>query len=187
MSGIYLLALIAIWLFVGWIIYRLWRRWKPTALNRKILYIALGALLFSVWFGGPYWEVAGKKVYWDAQVRELCNKDGGVQIYETVELPADQFNRYVSRNWVLPDKSQATSSDDYFYEREVFYFHKDDPQVTRRLTRIIRRSDGKVLGESIRYGRGGGDLPGFWHGSNYTCPNSVSGFESSIFVKSDNK
>ena len=187
MSGLWLLALIAIWAFAGWIIFRVWRRWKPTALKQKVAHIAVGVLLFSVWFGGAFWEVAGKKMYWDAKVRELCAQDGGIRVYETVELPAEMFDRYAKRNWILPDKSQAKSSDEYYYEDEVIYYRKDDPQVTRKHTRIIRRSDGQVLGEYIRYGRGGGDLPGPWHGSSFSCSDITRppSFEKSIFMKGD--
>lgn len=185
MSGFYLLALIAIWLFVGWLIYRLWRRWKPVGLTWKAIHLVIGILLFSVWFGGAFWEVAGKKMYWDAKVGALCAKDGGVKVYEMVELPAEMID------WAgrikIPDKSKAKPSDEYYKEREVFYYHRDDPQVTRKQTRIVRRSDGKVLGEYIRYGRGGGDLPGLWHGSSFSCTD-ITGFpkfESLIFVKGD--
>lgn len=187
MSGFYLLALIAIWLLVGWGIYRVWRRWRPPDLGRKILHITIGVLLFSLWFGGAFWEVAGKKMYWDAKVRELCAKDGGVKVYETVELPAEKFDQYARRSWILPDKSQATPSNEFFYERDVFFYARADPQVTRRQTRIIRQSDGRVLGEYIHYGRGGGDLPGPWHGSSFMCPDPRKiQFETSVFVKERN-
>jgi len=184
MSGFYLLALIAIWLFAGWIIYRIWRRWKPTEQTRKILHITIGVVLFLLWFGGAFWEVAGKKMYWDAKVRELCAKDGGVKVYETVELAPELLDK-VGRIWI-PYKSEAKPSDPYYYDVEKRYYHEDDPQVTRRQTRIIRRSDGKVLGEYISYSRSGGDLPGPWFGSSYSCPDPTTvKFETIIFVKGD--
>ncbi|MDH4321350.1 MAG: hypothetical protein OEV73_07600 [Desulfobulbaceae bacterium] len=182
MSGLYLIALIAIWLFAGRMIYRVWRYWKPADLTRKILHIMIGAVLFSLWFGGAFWEVAGKKMFYDAQVRELCAKDGGVKVYETVKLTPELLDQ-AGRIWI-PYESEAKLSDRYYYDVENRYYHEKDPQVTRRQTRIIRRSDGKALGEYIRYGRGGGDLPGFWHGSNFSCPDPRKiQFESLIFVK----
>ncbi|SDE53674.1 hypothetical protein [Desulfuromonas thiophila] len=185
MSGLYLLALIGVWLLVGWVIYRSWRRWQPQEAKRKVFHLVAGLLLFSLWFGGAFWEVAGKKMYWDAQVRKLCAIDGGVKVYETVKLTPEIYEYYAGRNWVLPDKSDAKSSDEYFYEDDIIYYHRKDPQVTRSLTRVIRRSDGKVLGEYIRYGRGGGDLPGPWHGSSFSCSDITRSpsFEKSIFTK----
>lgn len=188
MSGIYLLALIAIWLFAGRIIYRIWRRWKPAELTRKIPHVAIGILLFSIWFGGAFWEVAGKKIYWDAKVRKLCDKDGGVKVHEKVSLPEEKYNQYALRNWILPNESHAKPSDEYYVETEKYYYRQNAPQVARTQHRLVRRTDGKVLGELIRYSRGGGDLPGPWHGSSFMCPDlTTTKFESSIFNKGDNR
>ena len=184
MIGFYLLALIAIWLLVGWGIYRVWRRWQPSETKQKILRISIGVLLFAIWFGGAFWEVAGKKMYWDAKVLELCAKDGGVKVYETVELTPNLLD------WAgrisIPSKSKATAEDYYFYEMEDQYLRKKNPKIIRTRTVIIRRSDNKILGESIRYGRGGGDLPGPWEASNYNCPTISKdniGIENQIFIK----
>ncbi|SDE53509.1 hypothetical protein [Desulfuromonas thiophila] len=183
MSGFYLLVLIGLWVFVGWVIYRLWRRWQPADLRRKILHVTIGLLLFSIWFGGAFWEVAGKKMYWDAQVRKLCAIDGGVKVYETVELTPDLLD-WAGRIFI-PSKDKATAADLYFYEKERQYLRRKNPTLIRTHTVIIRRSDNKVLGELIRYGRGGGDLPGPWHPSSFSCPDPVKGsnFENSIFLK----
>lgn len=185
MSVLYLLAYAAIWFLVGWLFFYFWRRWKPIGRKRKMAQILIGFLLFSIWFGGAFWEVAGKKMYWDAKVRELCAKDGGIKVFKKVELPADVYKQYARRNWILPDKSEVNQTDEYYVEWNFFYYHKGNPQVSRSETRIIRRSDGKVLGKYISYGRGGGDLPGPWHGSSFTCPNPVKlpNFETSIFQK----
>lgn len=110
----------------------------------------------------------------DAQVRELCAKDGGIKVYETVTLVAEKYDAYARTNWILPDKSQAKPSDDYFTVTDTNYYRTGNPEMSRRQYQIIRRSDGKVLGESISYGRGGGDLPGPWHDSSYHCPTGKS-------------
>jgi len=183
MSGLYLIAVFAIWLFVGRIVYRLWCYWKPVDLTRKIVHVTFGGILLLVWFGGAFWEVAGKKIYWDAKVRELCAKDGGVKVYETVTLPAEKFDKYGKVH--IPSKSFSKPEDEYYVLREELYYRKGDPQVTRDQARIIRRRDGKVLGEEISYGRRGGDLPGFWHDSSFRCPKSTI-FESAIFLKGAN-
>jgi hypothetical protein len=33
------------------------------------------------------------KAYWDHKVRELCEKDGGVTVYEAIELSPEEFKR----------------------------------------------------------------------------------------------
>ncbi len=188
MSGLYLLTLLAIWLFIGWKIWRAWFRFKPGGLKWKSLHLAIGVILFSLWFGGPFWQFAGKKMYWDAKVREWCEKGGGVKVYETVVLPAEKYDEYAKRNWILPNKADAKLSDEYFAIRNTFYYHRKDPQVTREYSQIVRRSDEKVLGEYTSFWRGGGDLPGFWHSSSFSCydiTKKPSNFATSIFKRGD--
>lgn len=183
MSGFYLLALIAIWLFVGWVICRLWRRWEPQSMSRKILYIVVGVLLISIWFGGAFWQVAGKKMYWDAKVRELCALDGGLKIYETVELPAEMFDKF--EVVYVPKKIKSNSKDEYYYEWDVIYYRRGNPEVWRNYFKIIRKKDMSLLGEGISYGRRGGDFPGPWHASSYGCPadGDISLLKKRVFTK----
>jgi len=184
MSGLYLLALIAIWIFVGWVIYRFLRRWQPTDLALKIIHIVIGIMLFSVWFGGAFWEVAGKKMYWDAKVRELCTIDGGVKVYETVALPAEIFNRWGQPNFYGPDKDEDLLSR-FLLKQETKYLRNEtkSPEILRHHFRVFRRSDGKLLGEQITYARRGGDLPGPWHVSSFSCPNiKEKGLLEVIFI-----
>lgn len=124
----------------------------------------------------------------DAEVKRLCAIDGGVKVYETVRLPAERFDKW--GNVGIRNKQNAKPSDEYYFESEDFYYQKGNPRLLRNRTWIIRRSDGKVLGESIRYGRGGGDLPGPWHESSFDCPpiaDAEGKLESSIFLKRTEK
>jgi hypothetical protein len=190
MSGIYLLLLIAIWLLVGWIIYRVWRRWKPIDLKRKVVHIAIGALLFSFWFGGAFWEVLGKKEYYDAQVRELCAQDGGVSVYETVELPAERFTKWGQINFYHPTEGENALGPEYLVKDETRFLRAEteDPTLVRHHFQVFRRTDGKLLGERIAYGRGGGDLPGSWHPSSFSCPDPrEGGLLKVLFTKSNSK
>ena len=137
---------------------------------------------------GLLWLAVGEKWQADRQVRELCAKDGGVRVYETVILPAAKFDELKRRNFVLPDKSWAKPTDEYYVETDRHYYKRGHLNMSRTQHRIVRRSDGKVLGESVRYGRAGGDLPGPWHHSSFMCPDPVrqpSKFESEIFVRGD--
>ncbi len=170
MSGIYLLLLIAVWLFVGWIIFRVWRRWKPAETNQSFLHISIGVLLFSLWFGGAFWEVAGKKMYWDAKVRELCAQDGGIKVYETVKLPAENFNKWGQPNFYRPNQGENALGTGYVFRSEIKKYRKSDPSTSRRLYQVFRKENNKILGESVTYVRSGGDLPGPWHSSTYRCP-----------------
>ena len=125
----------------------------------------------------------------DAEVKRLCAIDGGIKVYETVKLPTEKYNKLLDkfgRLWIAR-KDQANPTDEYYSESETHYYRQGSPEMSRRLYRIVRRSDGKILGELVFYGRGGGDMPGPWHDSSFTCPayENVPNFESSIFVKGE--
>jgi hypothetical protein len=162
----------------------LWRRAKdrPTKIIAVLLIVPTFAWLAWTLYGG-------EKFLLDREVRELCAIDGGIRVYETVKLPAERFDQW--GNVGIQSKEYSKPSDEYYYEFESRYYKNGSPQVSRSEVRIIRRSDGNVLGESITYGRGGGDLPGPWHGSSYNCPPipspGESNLENSVFLKGNDK
>ena len=104
----------------------------------------------------------------DAEARRLCAHDGGVKVYEKVILPAKNFDKFGAAS--IPSKEKAKPEDDYYYERHVQYLQRGNPELLRSQHLLIRRKDGKVLGESVRYTRRGGDMPGPWHESSFSCP-----------------
>jgi hypothetical protein len=135
----------------------------------------------------PVLLVGCEKDRLDAQVKELCAKDGGIKVYETVRLPAEKFDKYgVVR---IPSKQDAKPEDEYYYERDTTYLRTGNPEMWRSHHRIIRASDRKVMGESVRYARRGGDIPGPWHESSFGCPDisTQPSLENSIFEKGEKK
>lgn len=122
----------------------------------------------------------------DAEVRRLCAIDGGINVYEKVILPTGEYTYYAKQNWILPKAGSLKADDKYFIELEESSSRQGSLVVTRSVTRVLRRNDNKVLGVSIRYGRGGGDIPGPWHPSSFMCPEiskDSPGLELSIFIK----
>ncbi|WP_459950299.1 hypothetical protein [Denitratisoma sp. agr-D3] len=123
----------------------------------------------------------------DAEVRRLCAMDGGVKVYEKVKLPPEKYNKLLDKfgRLKIPRKNEAKASDEYYDECEVHYYMKGNPELSRDKCWIVRRSDGKILGELVIYGRGGGDFSGPWHGSSFMCPEptQLPHFETAIFVK----
>jgi hypothetical protein len=125
----------------------------------------------------------------DDEVRRLCAIDGGVKVYETVTLPAERFDKY--GNVRIPLKRSAKPGDDYFYEGVTSVLKPGDPDgagtatVFRMSFKVYRAEDNKLLGEDVTYVRRGGDLPGPWHPSSFTCPSitKTSGVEKQIFLK----
>ena len=123
----------------------------------------------------------------DDEVRRLCAIDGGIRVYETVKLPAGLLDNYGGMR--IPSKALAKVSDEFYYELDIHYYLKGNPEMSRSRYRIVRRSDSKVLGESTRYGRGGGDLPSPMHDSSFTCPviGAKPSLEDSVFLRENVK
>jgi hypothetical protein len=160
----------------------LWRK-TDSFLARGLVMVGAMATL-----AGLLWLAEGEKWQADRQVRELCAKDGGVRVYETVRLPAEKFDEYGRPHFQIPSNAKMTSTDAYYYEEETTYLLAGNPSLYRFEFRIVRKSDGKVLGKSVFYSRGGGDLPGPWHESSLICPDPVkqrSDLRTAVFVKGD--
>ena len=112
----------------------------------------------------------------DEEVRRLCALDGGVKVYEQVALTKDLLDNDGRPR--IPHEKEAKATDPYFYRWRTEYIRKGNPEMRRDHFTVIRRSDGKILGESISYARRGGDLPGPWHPSSYRCPKDASVFNA---------
>jgi hypothetical protein len=109
-----------------------------------------------------------EKARLDQQVKELCAKDGGIRVYETVKLPPEKFDKYgVVR---IPSRRDAKPDDEYFYDWNILYYKKGNPEMWRSHFILYRANDRRILGEAIGYSRRGGDLPGPWHASSFGCP-----------------
>jgi hypothetical protein len=112
--------------------------------------------------------VTPQKILADAKVRELCEKNDGITVYETVKLPAERFTKRGSIR--IPAKSLAKPEDEYYYDASRVSIRKEYPEIWQSLIKIYRRADGKLLGEAVSYARRGGDIPGPWHPSSFRCP-----------------
>lgn len=106
----------------------------------------------------------------DAEVKRLCAIDGGIKVYENVILSADKFNEWGQVNFYKPNLGEGALGDEYLFKSETTYYKKGNPELWRSHYQVIRRVDGRVLGESIGYSRRGGDVSGPWHDSSYGCP-----------------
>lgn len=130
----------------------------------------------------------------DRQMEALCKKDGGIKVYETVTLPAGEFSNVgqpLARYWKLETPAEERLGPDYRYveKREILVGRHADPtkgegQLVRSYQSIYRRKDGRLLGESVRYDRGGGDFLTFgFQPSGNSCPRFTQGLDQAIFIK----
>lgn len=189
MLGLNYMAWLALFIWIGvpliaFLIARLiWKR-SGSGLKRALALVVGFAILSA-----PALVSNGVKAHYDRQVRELCANDGGVRVYETVQLTAEKFNQWGQPNFNIPvtPYTKLKDSDQYYLEWEITNIKFGNPKLEQSHFRLIRRSDNKLLGESVSYTRGGGDLPGPWHGSSFICPEPAKhqSHEPSIFIKGD--
>jgi len=143
----------------------MWRQAVTPFARGGLVGLCIAALL------GLLWLAAGEKWLADRRVRELCAKDGGVKVYETINLPTDRFDKYGQIR--IPDKRNATSDDEYYTEWITQIIKEGNPSIRRDHFLLFRKSDQKLLGEAVSYARLGGDMPGPWHGSSLRCPDQA--------------
>lgn len=126
-----------------------------------------------------------EKARLDDEVRRLCAIDGGVKIYEKVVLSKDKFDKYGVI--AIPRLNESSAGSDYFFIYDVKYYVHGNPEMWRDHFQVIRRSDSKLLGEAISYSRRGGDLPGPWQSSSFSCPSDsdISSLKKKIFERAD--
>lgn len=119
----------------------------------------------------------------DAEVRRLCEKDGGIKVYETVKLPAERFDEYGRIS--IAKKENMKSTDKFYFEFIANNLQKKYPKMWQFHYQIYRVSDEKLLGETILYSRVGGDMPGPWHSSSFQCPNKAGLYDLTkrIFIQ----
>jgi hypothetical protein len=92
---------------------------------------------------------------WDAKVKELCQRDGGVTVFERVRLSKDEARHITgpAGGLVVPGKDAATAGRLYVSETTRIGLNDGNPAVFRSETVIVRTSDGKVLSRLVNYGR----------------------------------
>jgi hypothetical protein len=183
MAWLGLLVWVVVPLFAVLATVLLWRRAGSDP--KKALALVAGFAILSA----PALVSNGVKAHYDRQVRELCAKDGGVRVYETVALTPEMFNQWEQPNFQIPitPYTKLKDIDKYYLEWQIIYLRHGNPSLWRSHHRLIRRSDHKLLGENIMYARSGGDLPGPWHGSSLRCPEPSQPpyLESSVFIKGE--
>ena len=144
---------------------------------KKILIASTFAMTLAACMG----YVPGQQSYWDAQVREMCAKDGGVKVFETVRLNRQQYSLLLNKFGQLspPLENKAGENVPIVHRFTSTYLRRNDPEVRRDELLVIRRSDGKVLGISIFYSRVGGDLVAL-HPSYFSCPEKLVDLFSAV-------
>lgn len=129
------------------------------------------AIVLVATLAGCAGYVPGRQSYWDAQVKEMCEKDGGVTVYERVKLTQIEYQRLggVGGTISVPPRRSAEPNYPFVADRKITKIRESNPEVYRLETIVVRVADGKALSRQVEYGRIGGDLPSPAHRSSYGC------------------
>ncbi len=116
----------------------------------------------------------GRKAYWDEQVKEMCGKDGGVQIIEKVRISRSVVNLLgvVDGKISVVIKELAHPRAPVYTVNKMTVIREANPNVWRSEWEMVRRADQKIVARWVSYSRSGGDFPvGLAQDSRFTCPN----------------
>ena len=116
--------------------------------------------------------VPGRQAHWDAHVKQMCESDGGVTVYESVLLSEAEYRRLAGRDGTIsvPPRESASKDTPYVADKTITMIRKGDPEVFRIVTNIVRLADGRVLSRMVQYARTGADAPlSRAHHSSYDC------------------
>ncbi len=127
------------------------------------------------------------KAFWDAQVRHLCANEGGVTVFETVDLSSPEYSevpRAVNGVPFISDKRYMNPGDPFYRTSESTSEKKwGGVTIMRFVESIVRTSDNKMLGTRISYNRGGGDFIDIsGAGTIFSCNSITSPFELSTQI-----
>lgn len=168
-------------------------------LNREYMSRQRGGVVIKVLFFIPllvllvFGFYEGRKAYWDYQVKEMCEKDGGTRIIENIFMSrseAESSGLMVVDTFVIPSRSDSKIPANYYIDYESTDIRVADPRVFRSRTILVRAIDEKVLAEMISYSRSGGDFPTFAHSSSVSCydaDDALLKFRATIKIKEEMK
>lgn len=111
----------------------------------------------------------------DAEMERLCKADGGTRVFVTIPLGHDQFDKFGQpvfyQVWpgIQPEDSLGK---DYKFNFEFTEVKKiRNVRLARSKSKIIRRSDNTILGQTVIYSSSGGwDRIPLSEGPRSECP-----------------
>lgn len=157
------------------------RRCKGLGLVGWIVSIPLVLIVILILAVGFF---EARKAYWDYKVKQMCEKDGGVTVFEKVILSKEDYQRLAGTvgDILLPDSSRSDKNYPYVSKFTVTTIREGYPKVNRYETEVMRSRDQKILARKISYSRIAGDFPtGIFHHSTFSCPQSNQTLAKQIF------
>jgi len=124
-----------------------------------ILAIIPLALVLAAILGFIFCEA--RKAYWDRTIADLCRTEGGVTVYERVQLSEQEYTRLGGSHGAIPLPPDSANSKQYPYFSKLSEVTLNEGRLTvvRWEAVVLRRADQKPLGRVVGFYRRGGDFP----------------------------
>jgi Ca2+-binding RTX toxin-like protein len=167
------------------------RRAMTSRKKAKTFWRASAAIALAAALAGCAGWVPGRQSYWDAKVKEMCEKDGGVKVFERVRISKAEIDRRVlpmtaDGRLGFAVKDLAKPDAPVYASEHITYLRKEgNPLVWRTEYVISRRSDQRIVARWVNYTRAGGDFPSPAHDSSFICPDlnqMTSDLHQQLFV-----
>lgn len=122
------------------------------------------------------------QMYWDAKVKALCEKDGGITIYRTVEIKKSAYKLIKEYDGSVraPEIKYINKNIDIFYSvTKTDVINENNPVVYRNEQKIYRIGIDEIIGVEVSYSRIGADVHGYGHPGSYSC-GDIPDFKTNI-------
>lgn len=145
----------------------------------RIVGIFFLALLLAIAF------YEARKAYWDFRIERMCQKDGGLTVFEEIRLSADDYERLRSRSGTipLPERGSADRAAEFFSHTQEEVIRERSPRVAREEVTIYALDGNRMIARYISYSRSGGDFPTYAHPSYFLCKREDQSISERIFIK----
>jgi len=150
-------------------------------MNRLIKVVAAVLLAPFVLLIAGIGGCEARKAYYDWQVRKLCERDGGVVVYERMAISKADYLRFAREVGSGAKGSALVAESPVYTETTITYIRRGNPEIRRDEEVFRRRSDNKILARYVYYARVGGDFPSWAHPSSRGCAPIPGGVSRAVF------
>ena len=110
----------------------------------------------------------------DAEMHGLCEKDGGIRVYETVRLPPEDFNKYGQIDFYHPTQHENALGPEYIWKEEMKTLYSEGEGLT-----------GDDLLYALQLVRCHGQLYGYGFAGNQSTVSSAVGKDIGFIAQYD--
>lgn len=144
------------------------RRQRGSILAKILIGIPAALITIAI---GWYSFATLRLQYWDNKVREMCEKEEGLRVFEKIYLSNHEYQSLIGLSGEIAVRlEQPYSLMPFFINLNKSIIHDGKPEVVRLEQQLIQRKNNKIIATLTTYSRIGGD-PGFVDNpSTFSCP-----------------